>query len=240
VPNFAEYWRKRIDSANARLESVRVLLTHPTAKGTLAERHISNLLDEFLPNRWEVNGGFIASANGETLTKQIDVLLFDALHEAPLFRDGEIVVIYPGAARCAIEVKSHFDADQSEKALTNSKSVATVDRSARRFIFAFNGPANAETLKQYFVVWMQENQYPSVAAAADVLPHRVFIQQSPFVIELGEAGGSTALICRRPEDAIVSFLLEEVISTLKLKGLEAYIPGARLIDEAPQWELTEV
>src|SRR5216683_2573745 len=62
--------------------AARKLFTHPTAKGDLGEGAWRELLERFLPRRYQVSKAFVLDAHGQT-SEQIDVVVHDR-HFCPL------------------------------------------------------------------------------------------------------------------------------------------------------------
>jgi hypothetical protein len=67
------------------------------------------------------------------MSKQIDVLVWDANSHAPIFRDDEFVIIPPEACLAAIEVKGTLGSDDLVDALTNLERVTTLARFVNNF-----------------------------------------------------------------------------------------------------------
>lgn len=84
-------------------ERIRLLVQHPTSVGTYRETLLQTLLRRNLPERYHVGTGFIYGCQ-----RQVDILIYDRVDYAPLFREGDLVVVPPQAVRAAIEVKQLF------------------------------------------------------------------------------------------------------------------------------------
>jgi hypothetical protein len=102
---FTKYWHLRMKSVTARLDAAREFIRHNPTRGSVAENALRTLLREFLPHRCEIGSGFMLASDG-MISKQLDLIIFDRLEDAPLYRDGDIVIVSPGSVHMAIEVKS--------------------------------------------------------------------------------------------------------------------------------------
>ena len=86
MPVFEDYWKLRMESAAVRLAAAQEVIRHNPTRGSAAENAIRTLLREFVPQRCGVGTGFMLTANG-TSSRQLDIVVFDQLHCAPLYRD---------------------------------------------------------------------------------------------------------------------------------------------------------
>ncbi|WGS50126.1 hypothetical protein LFL96_01035 [Paraburkholderia sp. D15] len=94
------------------------------------------MLRKHLPERYHVATGFIHKC-----PKQIDILIYDRLEYAPLFREGDLVVIDASAVRAVIEVKTDLGSNATLKdCLDTMGKVSALDDCRPPFfkgIFAF-------------------------------------------------------------------------------------------------------
>jgi len=71
-----------------------------------------------------------AVSSKEGVSKQIDVVIYDALH-SPVLQDTETSRVFASEyLYAAIEVKSHLNSPADADAVANIKSVKSLDRSA--------------------------------------------------------------------------------------------------------------
>lgn len=97
-----------------------------------------------MPERYHVATGFIYGCD-----RQIDVLIYDRLDYAPLFREGDLVVIPRQAARAAIEVKTTLNKEQLLDSLDLLSEVSGLDDARPPFfkgIFAFSTKLKDESM----------------------------------------------------------------------------------------------
>lgn len=81
------------------------LIKHSPSVGTFYEDSLRNLLAEVLPSRLKIGTGFVFDHEHRKNSKQIDILVYDDSFEAPMYRNGDFVVIKPHMARSLSEVK---------------------------------------------------------------------------------------------------------------------------------------
>lgn len=99
---------------------------HWLSVGTYKESLLRQQLRAVLPGRFRVDTGFSLShmktKEGETckrISRQIDILGWDADQYSPLFVDGEFVVVPAHSMRCAIEVKGNLNREELKDGLHN-------------------------------------------------------------------------------------------------------------------------
>jgi hypothetical protein len=86
---------------------------------------VRRFLRGHLPKRFDVGSGFIIDANN-TLSKQTDVIVYDALN-CPVYRASETAAIIPSDNVAAIvEVKSRLDKQSMEEAFENAAAAKSL------------------------------------------------------------------------------------------------------------------
>ena len=154
-PDFKQYWQLRMAGATARLQAIRAISSHTGTRGSLAEALLREVIREFLPQRWAVGTGFVMAADGRR-SSQVDILVFDQLHNSPVYRDGELVVLSPGSAGVAVEVKSDLDGKQIPLAYANLASVKRVDSAVLGLVFGYDG-VQGDTFATHVTTWAKVN-----------------------------------------------------------------------------------
>lgn len=123
--NFLSSNSKELISKVSRLDEL-IGRDHWLSVGNYKESILRNLLSSTLPKKYEVSTGFIIASNreGEILkSKQIDIIIWDSTNYAPIFRDGEFVIVPPEACSAIIEVKSKLDSKELHDSLLNIDSL---------------------------------------------------------------------------------------------------------------------
>jgi len=145
-------WRERSRRFVATLASDLViqadrigeLVEHKPTTGAYREQLLRALLQNNLPERFHVATGFVFGSS-----RQIDILIYDRLEYAPLFREGDLVVVNPEAVRALIEVKSDLTSAALYEALDLMR-VNFIDRNGGppvfRGVFGYKG-AQTSTLR---------------------------------------------------------------------------------------------
>ncbi|RRJ11235.1 hypothetical protein EIM04_06940 [Pseudomonas aeruginosa] len=116
-------------------QRVRYIIDHGPTVGTYRENLLQNSLRKHLPERYHIATGFIYG-----LKKQIDLLIYDRIDYAPLFREGDLVIVPQESVRAVIEVKTNLTTDNLRSALECLHLVSLFDDKQPPFfkgIFAF-------------------------------------------------------------------------------------------------------
>lgn len=93
-------------------EQIGRLIGHRPTVGGQREELLRALIERHVPQRFHVATGFI-----EGSPRQIDILIYDQIDYAPLYRAGNLVVVPIEAVRALIEVKSSLTSDELIDAL---------------------------------------------------------------------------------------------------------------------------
>jgi hypothetical protein len=88
------------------------LVGHEPTAGSSREELLRGLLRRLLPERYRVATGFI-----ERCPRQLDIVVFDGIDYAPLFREQEVVVVPRESVRAVIEVKTTLESGSVDESL---------------------------------------------------------------------------------------------------------------------------
>lgn len=103
------------DELSAQFRTLNLFVQHAGEVGRAHEVFLRGVLGRFLPERLRCGSGFVASA--DHVTRQQDIIIYDA-HSLPiLLQIGDCVVVDADAVAATIEVKTALE---SEKALRES------------------------------------------------------------------------------------------------------------------------
>lgn len=102
---------KELESLSSLIEA---LTNHPTTVGTFRERILINYIRCFVPPMFKVKTGFIGGFNGNETSKQIDVIIYEALTSVPYYENDDFVIVRPESVVAALEVKSTLTLYQSK------------------------------------------------------------------------------------------------------------------------------
>jgi hypothetical protein len=94
----------------SEFEEIKKNNPHSGESGAEAEIILSKFLKDHLPRRFEIGSGFVLGPGG-SLSRQTDLIIFDAL-DSPVYRRGPRVQIIPrDCVAAVIEVKSKLNKD---------------------------------------------------------------------------------------------------------------------------------
>jgi hypothetical protein len=112
IERTATYAASFADELEAQAKRVGLLITHWPTVGTFREELLRNVLQKNLPERYHVATGFLFG-----YPRQLDIIIYDRIDHAPLFREGNLVVVHVSAIRAVIEVKSTLNHEELRSAL---------------------------------------------------------------------------------------------------------------------------
>lgn len=125
-------------------DRIRLLIQHSSTVGTYRENLLQTLLRKNVPERYHVATGFIYGC-----PRQLDILIYDRIEYAPLFREGDLVVVPKAAVRAVIEVKTDLTKDELKSSLQLLDEVAAFDDGRPPFfrgIFGFESSITADAI----------------------------------------------------------------------------------------------
>lgn len=138
---FAGSMASELASLSAR---IRLLVSHAPTVGTYRENILKRVLEKHLPERYHVATGFIYGSD-----RQIDILIYDRLEYAPLFREADLVVVPPSAVRAVIEVKTNLTTTAFRSSLSLITELSSLDSGYPpifKGVFAFESDADEDAL----------------------------------------------------------------------------------------------
>jgi hypothetical protein len=111
----------------------RELFAHPTAKGDLGEGAWREVLERFLPRRYQVSKAFVLDAHSQT-SEQIDVVIHDR-HFCPLLFEEHGQCYIPAESVLAVfEVRPELDKGVVAYAQAKARSVRRLHRTSRSLV----------------------------------------------------------------------------------------------------------
>lgn len=105
------------------------LYSHRGVVGQFREGIVKRLLRPHLPQCFGIGSGEVFSEDGQS-SKQIDVVLYDAIFSNALFKNEASSLFPCESIYGTIEIKSTLNADELRKAIDNIKSVKSLSRKA--------------------------------------------------------------------------------------------------------------
>ena len=125
-------------------QRVRFIINHGPTVGNYRENLLQNSLKKHLPERYHIATGFIYGIN-----RQIDILIYDRVDYAPIFREADLVIVPPESVRAVIEVKTKITPNNLQSALKLLDQISDIDDNHPPFfkgIFAFETSLTEKTL----------------------------------------------------------------------------------------------
>lgn len=116
------------DDIQQKLDIVRKSLGHPVSKGDASETVWLELLQTYLPKRYEAATAHVVDSKG-VFSDQIDVVVFDRQYSPFIFSFKGQTIIPAESVYAVFEAKQSISADQVTYA---QKKVASVRRLHRR------------------------------------------------------------------------------------------------------------
>lgn len=108
-PKFEQFMQIEHDALLARLDAVRSAIVHAGEKGRALEADARRIIRGVLPPEYGLGTGFVASTDATgavVLSKQLDIIIYDALRSAPLMSVGTCEVYPIEAVYGYVEVKA--------------------------------------------------------------------------------------------------------------------------------------
>jgi hypothetical protein len=133
----------------ARLNRVRTFIPdHNLTSGTANEIILRGFLARFSAGQYRVGQGFICDPTASDLvSKQCDILVYDC-HNYPLVHsEGEVVLIFPQAAKMVIEVKTRLNKKDLKDALENIRVAKQLNSTINGVVFAFKSCRQKTVIK---------------------------------------------------------------------------------------------
>ena len=112
------------DDIQRKLETVRQSFGHPTTKGDATEKVWLELLQTYLPQRYQAAKAHVVDSKG-TFSEQIDVVIFDRQYSPFIFQYQDQTIIPAESVYAVFEAKQSINAGHVDYA---QKKVASVRR----------------------------------------------------------------------------------------------------------------
>jgi len=117
------------DVIHQKLETARKTIVHPGSKGDASEKIWLEMLQTYLPKRYQAEKAFVVDSNG-VFSQQMDVVVFDRQY-SPFIFDYEGQKIVPAESVYAVfEAKQAINADYVKYAQEKVQSVRNLHRTS--------------------------------------------------------------------------------------------------------------
>ena len=206
------YYGSLADQFLHRSRDAQAFISHAPSIGNANEAILRDFLSGIVPRRYEVGQGF-AYHSRDKVSGQCDILIYDRLDYAPLFRAGNFVVIPPEAVRIIIQVKTELNREETQTAFDNiglAKSVVgECSSEVMGIIFAFDAGRLNRTLKGVGYCRRMTHQ-----VAPDVI---IALRQPHALIRLGPRS-TRFRVHRASTNVIMIVLVAEILAALSKPG----------------------
>jgi hypothetical protein len=143
-----EYCLSIAKEFQSRMTRMQVFVRHNLTSGTANETMLREFLARHAPGYVNVGQGFICDpTEGNQVSKQCDILIYDQIHYPVVYSDGSIKVIWPRSARMVIEVKTNFNKSDITTSIENIASARQFNSQLTGIIFAFRSPGLKTVIK---------------------------------------------------------------------------------------------
>lgn len=151
--NISEYFKNISDRFNSESNELRLFFsTHRPSAGSNREGLVADFLRKHLPSKYEISHGLVFSSEGE-FSNQADVLVCDALNNAPLFRDRKEPIWLVESIYALVEVKTTISPSELDDCIAKCQKFKSLkrrstDRNLGRIrdslfvVWAFEGPSS--------------------------------------------------------------------------------------------------
>jgi hypothetical protein len=132
-PNLLQLSRIEERLLKARLEAVRLSISHAGEKGRELEFQVRRVLRDLLPPEYGLTTGFVAwlSPTGPILSTQLDIIIYDAIRHSPLIHLDACDVLPLEAVYGYVEVKAALcSSSDGAQQFADSSIEACIERNA--------------------------------------------------------------------------------------------------------------
>jgi hypothetical protein len=117
------------DDIHRRLETVRKTIGHPGTKGDASEGVWLELLQKYLPQRYQAARAHVVDSNG-LFSQQIDVVIFDRQYSPFIFHFQDEIIVPAESVYAIFEAKQSINAAQVAYAQEKIASVRRLHRTS--------------------------------------------------------------------------------------------------------------
>lgn len=133
--NLREIFLGLQNQMRSRLTLNKKILTHPVAKGDASELEWVEMLNTYLPKRYQVDKAFVIDHTG-AVSDQIDIVIFDRHFSPFLLRQNGATYIPAESVYAVIEVKPRLSSATLRYAGKKAASVRRLTRTSGRIVHA--------------------------------------------------------------------------------------------------------
>lgn len=127
--NLQELFQDLQSEMDKRLHTKRKHVRHSGAKGTGTELNWIDMLNDYMPKRYEAKSAFVVDSTG-AISEQIDIVIYDRQYSPFLFNQDGILYVPAESVYAIIEVKQDLDKGMIEYAGAKAESVRLLKRTS--------------------------------------------------------------------------------------------------------------
>lgn len=178
--SYAELFRAQRNHVHELLRGA-----HNYSSGVFRESLIRNFLTTVLPQSISVDSGFVYGFDQIANSKQIDILVWDSIRYAAVYRTREFVIVPPEAVIAAISVKTSLGCNELVESLENllsltpleimyrsildPKSGVPVFRPITKIVVSYEGPSNLDNALKTVGEFFQARFATDVLLASEMI-----------------------------------------------------------------------
>ena len=255
----------------AKLDAIRASISHAGEKGRSLEDFVAQLIRSFLPSEYGVSTGFVAfhTPAGPVLSKQLDIIIYDAVRGAPLVRLGSCEIFPIECVLAYIEVKASLRSSDSietpgdsiEQCLADNHQLRRMRDRRYLAVYRYGSPSGAmlearEGLAIRGYVFALEGRgavAKSIARLAESVAevsrlqqahiHGVFVGGSGFLYTVASTPDATRthVVKYTTMHPLLAFRAQLLygLATFDKPLPEETIDFSQYFDFVPEWEATE-
>jgi len=142
-----KYFGALVEELNRKSDNVREMFSsHKPTAGDHRESSVAKLLAEHLPKRYEISSGLILSSDGE-FSNQSDIIISDALNNAPLFDPESNKIWLVESVYSVIEVKTQLTPTTLRDSIDKCQKFKKMNRKY------FSDHVNQRINDSLFIIW---------------------------------------------------------------------------------------
>ncbi len=225
-----EYGKSIASEFEARLDRIRTFIPdHYLTSGTANETILRGFLADLSPTHFKVGQGFIYDpTKSERPSKQCDIIVFDQYSFPLIHSEGDIKVVWPGAAKLVIEVKSELNKEELIKAVDNIGAAKRLRNTTiiNGMIFAFNSEAKkVETIVRHFKNSLENIKIAHAPNAILILDRGLIISTHNWLFPLGNQDVYQVLQAEN-QGILITYLILSFLANTATGLLEATFMNA--------------
>lgn len=210
----------------AQLTASRLTLPHAPTKGDATELHWTELLETYLPKRYNVRKAHVMDCTGR-LSDQIDVVIFDGQYCPLLLEDGDACYVPAESVYAVCEVKQDLSKEWMQYAGRKAASVRLLQRTSAPIVHAGGVYPPKEPPRIYAGLlatkssWSPPFGEPFQKALRDLDPEQFLdfgcaLEHGAWEAQRGDEG-NIVTSASSPETALISFFLA-LLASLQQMG----------------------